>query len=183
MWPWGHLAVGYLLYSLSSRVSTHRRPTALGTLFVAIGTQFPDLIDKPFAWTFAILPTGRSLMHSLLTAALILSVGWLLIQRYSKQVPWQAFAIGYLSHLAMDIAKPVLDGDLSKLSFLLWPVLPSPSYETEQSFLAHFAELDLSVFVLSQFALVGIAFVVWIADGSPGYRALRKRKWLSSSNQ
>ncbi|WP_435156590.1 metal-dependent hydrolase [Haladaptatus sp. DFWS20] len=182
MWPWGHLAVGYLLYSLSCRLSTHRAPTALGTLFVAVGTQFPDLIDKPFAWTFAILPTGRSLMHSVLTASLILGGGWLLTRKYAKRIPWQAFAIGYVSHLAMDSVKSLLNGEVSKLSFLLWPVLPSPSYETQQSFLAHFAELDLSAFVIFQFILTGVAFIVWVADGAPGFRAFRKRKWLSTSN-
>ena len=174
MWPWGHLAVGYLLYSLWCRVGD-RSPTALGTVTVAFGTQFPDLVDKPLAWTFAILPTGRTLMHSLLTATLLLGVLWIGTRRYKTRIPLGAFTIGYLSHLAMDAVKPLMQGQFEELSFLLWPVLPSPSYRTPKSFLAHFANFDPTPFVIFQFVLAGIALAVWIADGTPGASELRGR--------
>ncbi len=180
MWPWGHLAVGYLLYSLWCRLAARRTPTPLGTLLVAFGTQFPDLIDKPFAWSVAVLPTGRSLTHSLLTASVILGVGWWLTKSRAKRVPWQAFAIGYLSHLAMDSVKPLAEGEFAKLSFLLWPMLSSPSYDTPKGFLAHFTAFELSAFVVIQFFLAVVAVVVWIADGAPGTGAIRKRWWRAT---
>ena len=40
-------------------------------LALAIGTQLPDLIDKPLTYQFAVLPSGRSLGHSLFFAAVL----------------------------------------------------------------------------------------------------------------
>ena len=65
MWPWGHLAVGYLVYSGLSRWRFGRLPGSVATLAVALGTQLPDLVDKPLAWTVNVLASGRSLAHSL----------------------------------------------------------------------------------------------------------------------
>ncbi|MFH5801239.1 metal-dependent hydrolase [Haladaptatus sp. CMAA 1911] len=170
MWPWGHLAVGYLCYSLWCRYK--KRPvSALGAVAVAFGTQFPDLIDKPLAWTFGVLPSGRSLTHSVFTATLLLTLLWAGSRRYDKRLPLGAFAIGYLSHLAMDA--PIVNWELEGMTFLVWPVLPSPEYETSMSFLAHFANFELAPFVLLQFALAGLAFVVWLKDGAPGLDEIR----------
>jgi len=70
MWPWGHAAVGYLAYSLGYRASD-RRLTGAAVIALGVGTQFPDLIDKPLGWTFGVLPGGRTLAHSLLTVAVV----------------------------------------------------------------------------------------------------------------
>ncbi|PSQ17916.1 hypothetical protein BRC99_00275 [Halobacteriales archaeon QS_7_69_60] len=69
MLPWGHLAVGYLAYSLAVRGRTGGPPAGLATAALAVGTQFPDLIDKPLVAWVSLLPSGRSLGHSLLFAA------------------------------------------------------------------------------------------------------------------
>ncbi|WP_423747212.1 metal-dependent hydrolase (plasmid) [Haladaptatus sp. SPP-AMP-3] len=181
MWPWGHLAVGYLCYSLWCRYR-NRPPSALGAVTVAVGTQFPDLIDKPLAWTFALLPTGRSLTHSVFTAGLLLAALWVGARRYEKHLPLGAFAIGYLSHLAMDAVKPVMNGNFGDTSFLLWPVLSQPAYSTPKSFLAHFAEFEPTPFVLLQFALAGVALVVWMFDGAPGFEEVR-HLWPTTSRE
>ena len=47
MWPWEHLAIGYLAYSLLGRLAWRRPPTVGTAITVAFGTQFPDLVDKP----------------------------------------------------------------------------------------------------------------------------------------
>ncbi|RRJ29457.1 metal-dependent hydrolase [Halocatena pleomorpha] len=173
MWPWGHLAAGYLLYSLWCRANC-RSPTALGAVTVAFGTQFPDLVDKPLAWTFAILPSGRTLTHSLLTATLLFGIFRIVTRRYKIRTPLGALAIGYLSHLAMDAVSPLVQGRFEAVSFLLWPVLPLPSSETPNSFSAHFANLGPTPFDLFQLVLAGVAFIVWIADGAPGASKLRE---------
>jgi hypothetical protein len=59
MWPWEHLAVGYLLYSVSC-VLWGRYPTRIGVAALAFGTQFPDLVDKPLGWWLGVLPSGQS---------------------------------------------------------------------------------------------------------------------------
>ena len=50
--PWGHLAIGYLCLSLAIRARWRVPPQGPAVIAVAIGTQLPDLIDKPLAWTF-----------------------------------------------------------------------------------------------------------------------------------
>ena len=173
MWPWGHLAVAYLCYValLELRGAGEQTPPAL--LAVAVGSQFPDLVDKPLAWTFAILPSGRSFAHSLITAAAVLAIGYRVGRRLDREVIVVAFGVGYLSHTLTDLGPDVivglLQGDLSQLrwtTYLLWPLLPSPPYPNDSSFLAHFADFALEPYVAAQFALVGVAVVVWVRSGA-----------------
>ena len=75
--PLGHAAFGYVLYSLYTRLHLNHPPQGLAALALAFGTQFPDLIDKPLTWTFAVLPYGRSFAHSLFTLVPLLAILWL----------------------------------------------------------------------------------------------------------
>ncbi|SDM92711.1 LexA-binding, inner membrane-associated putative hydrolase [Halogranum gelatinilyticum] len=174
MWPWGHAAVGYLLYSLYSRSVRNQPPTGLTVVVVGFGTQFPDLIDKPLAWTVSVLPAGRSLAHSLLTASLVIGVVVVLARRANRSPLAGAFGIGYLSHLAADGLYPFLEGEFASLSYLAWPLLPLPAYETDKSILAHFAAFEFELFAMLEFGLVPLAFVVWVYDDYPGIDLLRR---------
>ena len=49
MWPWEHLAFGYVLYSLGVRTLRGRTPRGPPVLVLAVATQVPDLLDKPLA--------------------------------------------------------------------------------------------------------------------------------------
>jgi hypothetical protein len=170
MWPWGHLAVGYLLYSIFVHLLFRRRPGDRTTVALALGTQFPDLVDKPLAWTLAVLPNGRSLTHSLLVAILLISVVQLLLQWRGSGDVATAFGIGYLSHLFGDALYPLLGEEYSQLAFLGWPVLPAIEYPTEGSFAAHLNDLTLDSFVAAEFGLGVAVFLLWLADGAPGLR-------------
>ncbi|NHN61407.1 MULTISPECIES: metal-dependent hydrolase [Halorussus] len=180
MWPWGHLAVGYLAYTAAVHLRERRAPDGFATVALAFGTQFPDLVDKPLAWTFGVIPNGRSLTHSLLTAVLVVAaVEWLLRRRQYGRVA-TAFAVGYLSHLFGDALYPLLSRDFSSLAFLAWPVAPPVEYETEPSFAAHLAQLSLDSFVTFEAGLGALVFVVWLADGAPGAGVLAAvPRWLS----
>lgn len=159
MWPWGHAATGYLSYLIITRRSP-RLPLAL-FLALGIGTQFPDLIDKPLAWTVSLLPTGRTLAHSLLTfTALALLSETLTSPR--RRLMTRAFLVGYAAHILGDAIQPLLTGEITKLTWLFWPVFPSPTYETQQSFLAHFRALSIDSFTLLGFTLTAIAGSVWL---------------------
>lgn len=183
MWPWGHLAVAYLAYRLfrSLAAGVVRPSLTPGAVFaVAVGSQFPDLIDKPLAWTFGVLPAGRSLGHSLLTLAVVAGVVWWLTADSRWRTPAVAFLFGWLAHslsdLGPDTVAGLLAGDLGQLAwatYLAWPLLPPPPYETDYSILAHFADLSLTGYVTAQFALLGLAVGLWVADGRPGYAATR----------
>lgn len=101
MWPWGHAAVAYLLYS-GWRHATDRIPTTVPALAVVVGSQLPDLVDKPLAWTVNVLPNGRSLMHSAVTVTLLtIAIVWY-ARRHNRPEPFYAFALGIWAHLFAD---------------------------------------------------------------------------------
>lgn len=160
--------MGYLLYSVFVHLGFRRRPGGRAAVAVALGSQFPDLVDKPLAWTLAVLPNGRSLTHSLLVALVILTVLQIAFRSRGSGEIATAFGVGYLSHLFTDALYPALAGEYSKLLFLAWPAVPPVEYETEQSIAAHLSELTLDSLVAGELALGGIVFLLWLADGAPG---------------
>lgn len=186
MWPWGHLAVGYLLYTLYTRTRYGRRPLTIATIALIVGSQFPDLIDKPLSWTFGILPTGRTLAHSLLFVVPV-SIGvYEACKRHDRfRAEWGvAFAIGTLSHVIVDAVSALLWGDPTEARFLLWPLLSVPGYEGEgPSIVSAFLTLDLSPYLLFEFVLVALALAVWWRDGRPGlsYCSVRVRELLTTT--
>ena len=173
MWPWGHLAAGYLIYSAYCRFGSGRPLRDVPVLVALFGTQAPDLVDKPLAWTLSVLPTGRSLGHSVVVAALVLPVLWWVAARRDARPLAAAFGVGYLSHLLADALYPLVSLDAAGLAFLGWPLLPQPSYEESYGILAYFLTLEPSSTVLFELLLVVLASVVWHADGRPGLATLR----------
>ena len=174
MWPWGHLAVGYLLYSLYTHRRFNRPPQDYTTLALVVGTQFPDLLDKPLAWTLGLLPTGRSLTHSLLTALLIIVLLRVLVRHHTQRPLVAAFSLGYLSHLAADSLYSLIVGEYYYLGFLAWPVIPAIEYPTDKSFAGHVVGIELTPYFLFQLVLFGLALGVWRRDGAPGLAAARR---------
>jgi membrane-bound metal-dependent hydrolase YbcI (DUF457 family) len=184
MWPWGHVAVGYLVYSVLVHLSGES-PRDYPTLALVFGTQFPNLVDKPLAWTLEILPNGRSLTHSLFTAIGIIVVLRLLLHRYDHGREANAFGIGYLLHLVGDAVGPLLSGEYYYLGFLAWPLVPPIEYG-EKSFLSELSSLELSMFSSVEAAVFLVVVGLWILDGAPGLRPLfsalnRVYGWLSAS--
>lgn len=167
MWPWGHLAVGYLAFSLLSRRWLGRPPRAAGALAVAFGTQFPDLIDKPLAWSVAVLPSGRSLAHSLLVALLVLGVVGALAQRADHRTAIAAFGLGYVSHLFADALAPLWVGSYADLAFLAWPLMPVAA-GTSHGIIWYFMTMEWTPYAISQFGLALVAAMVWVRDDMPG---------------
>lgn len=177
MWPWEHLASGYLVYSLANRVTTGDRPTGAEAVAVAVGTQFPDLVDKPLGWGTTLLPSGISLAHSLL-CAVPLSVTVVLFARRAGagQVGW-AFAVGYLAHLPGDIVYPMALGGEPRLGFLLWPLLESPAARPESitghvwGLVAQFVDLLGTpmgrIYLALEALLLGGAVLAWFWDDCP----------------
>ncbi|ELY76568.1 membrane-bound metal-dependent hydrolase [Natrinema pellirubrum DSM 15624] len=136
---------------------------------LAIGSQFPDLIDKPFAWTLGLLPGGRTLTHSVFVAALLLPIAYSLARRFGWPEAGMAFAIGHASHLLSDIPPTaILDRDLSATTFLFWPILEPPQYQTPGSILAGFLRYSMGWYEWVQLGLVVVALIAWYYDGAPG---------------
>jgi membrane-bound metal-dependent hydrolase YbcI (DUF457 family) len=176
MWPWAHLAVGYLLYTAFVR-ATGRTPTGPTVIALAVGTQFPDLVDKPLAWTVAVLPTGRSLAHSLVTIAAILLVLSAATRgsRASYRPLVGAFGLGAVSHSLSDYLPVALAGDPGAWRFLFWPVVPFRPVDLVEtsSFLEQFASLSPTPRTTAGLALFTLATAAWVTDGTPGVETLR----------
>lgn len=186
MWPWEHLAVGYLCYSLLVRALERRAPRGWPVVALAVGIQFPDLVDKPLSWTIGILPSGHSLAHSLLVAlpaaALAVTAAWALGRRRVGA----AFAFGYLAHLPGDVFYPALVGGGPNYGFLLWPLVPAPVSETGVGFVemfrtlfaryvAELAQGEVSLYLAVEVGLLASVGLLWLYDGAPPLRSLWSR--------
>lgn len=167
MWPLGHAAVGYLLYSLSTRARFDGRPATPPTVVLLVGTQIPDLVDKPLAWYGGVLPTGRSLGHSLLVLApLCLAVYWLARRRGRAELG-VAFGVGAISHPLVDSVPALWSG--TEVNYLLYPVVSVEAYEEGAPTLAELLAGSLSEpWFLLEFVLAAAALLTWHRDGRPG---------------
>lgn len=164
MWPWGHAVVGFLAYAAVTFGRRRRAPTTGETALVLLGTQVPDVVDKPLAWHLHVLPSGRSLAHSLLTAAVLVGLAAALANRCERPEATPAFGVGYLTHLLTDVPSEVLSGEFGGATFLLWPLLPAPRYGSEPSVTGHLLGIEPTPWFLAQ----AIAFLVvagtWLAQ-------------------
>lgn len=178
MWPWEHLALAYVLFSLSSRIRWQRPPTTRALIVLAVASVLPDLVDKPLAWWLTVLPAGRSLGHSLLVAvpvvAVVLVVGVLVDERPIAV----AYFIGHLSHLAGDVVYPLIVKGELRVGFLAWPLVAAPGGEPTQAlphlqdligaFLAFLSTPRGAAYLAGELGLLALALGLWLADGRPG---------------
>lgn len=90
-----------------------------------IGSQFPDLIDKPLAHQFGVIPSGRVFIHSLPfaipIAACVIAYGW---QTDRPRVAG-VFVVAYLLHLLGDTHQVLRTGQIP--ADLLWPFVAAQS--------------------------------------------------------
>lgn len=166
--PWGHAAVGYLLYTVLCRYRTGDQPAAGPVLALALGTQFPDLIDKSLAWYLGVIPSGRSLGHSVFTAIVFLAIIQWVATRVRHRELGIAFGIGYLSHLFADSIYPLLAGEWIELQFLLWPVIPQLAVDTDKTILDVLLRSTFSPTGAFEFLLVVVTTALWVSHRTPG---------------
>lgn len=183
MWPWDHLAVGYVVYSLVRRLARRPPGDALTVGFVIVGSQLPDLIDKPLGWVLGVLPSGVSLAHSLFFAVPVCLAVGLWRTHAGRPDDGLAFGLAYLAHLPADAFYPLLLGSEAKTWLFLWPVTPgehtSPTDVT--LYLADLVGAFLEVlsgpagaYIIGlEVGTVTLAFVLWAADGLPGVELVR----------
>lgn len=161
MWPWMHLVFGYVLYRIFRWIAGANEPADWKALvLLSIGTQFPDIIDKPLAWSVAILPTGRSLAHSVFTATIVIALFIAYTRWIGHSSYGYGFGVGYGSHLIGDGIGPLLSGDINELAYLLWPALPPVEYETPPSFAAHFATLEFTPLLAIKLAITASVLII-----------------------
>jgi hypothetical protein len=194
MLPHGHLALGYILYSVYSRIKYHETINSPTIIFIGVGTQLPDLIDKPLG-LLGVLPSGRALGHSLLFAIPLAVVVGSVLHRWSGE--WKlgvAFGLSYVSALLGDGALLLIHGtvtrDLIEISFWVWPFLfPADRIVEIVSNIPILALVveSKSVWAASvlptgealrpwirsfELGLTSIAVILWLYDGQPGHELL-----------
>jgi hypothetical protein len=186
MWPWEHVAFAYLLYSPALHVARGRSPGDVAAVALGLGALVPDLVDKPLAWAFGVFQTGYGAAHSVLVVVPLLFVLVAAARRYDRAGPAVAYAAGHLSHLAGDLVYPFVAGAGVPVERLLWPVStfpeagPSPGFVTLvthylREYAARVLALDVGPLLLFEATLLGAVLVLWLFDGAPGTRALRRR--------
>ena len=183
MLPWGHAAFGYLLYTVFSRVRYRRPPVGLSVYALALGTQFPDLVDKPLAWNLALLPSGRSLAHSLFAFTILLGALWTLSASPTHRRLVVAFGVGWLSHLVGDGVVPALDGDWADLGYLLWPVTSYAPARPHFGVLRFLRHIEPSPRLWMGVAMAVLVVGVWLFDGAPGVADLYARRYGDSAEK
>jgi hypothetical protein len=155
---------------------------------VLVGSQFPDLIDKPGSWLFDILPSGVSLAHSVFIAVPVTTLVIIESRRRNQTAAGLAFSTGYLSHLPSDaLYGTIARGSPPSYRVFLWPIAPkttsSPGgfltnvryyFDMYQSMRNH---PNVVWFVVFEVLFLSTAIVLWIADGKPGIGLLRDRFW------
>lgn len=127
MLPVAHAAVGVLAYSLVQVCREWRDLSAVAVVAAVAGSQFPDVLDKPLAY-FQLLPSGRSLGHSLLFLAVVGLVLWRLApEEYGESA--LAFCVAACSHVLADGYRALLPvGGVQIPGYLLWPITQAPRY-------------------------------------------------------
>ena len=180
MWPWEHAAVGYLSVSLYYRFRGRPPPDDAVAVAVLLGTQFPDLVDKPLAWWVAVLPSGHSLAHSLPVALALSGVAAGLTHYFGSPAVGVAYGVGYLTHLAGDALYPALLGGDVAFAFLVAPLAgggaapgPAPGlFEMVAVFWGQFVSFLGTprglVYLGGELAVTGGAVLAWLLDGRPG---------------
>ena len=184
MLPWGHLAVGYVVYSLGGRAWHRRAPGGQAIVVVAVATQLPDLIDKPLNWWFSVYD-GRAIGHSVVFAVAACALVVYLARNRERFDLATAFSVGLVTHLLGDSYPALLQGDHRALSFLLWPFRSPPTYPSD-SFLEHLRVWVVKLRFLpyqspqdllttrfgQQLALLAALIGLWAVDGFPGLKTL-----------
>lgn len=124
MLPLEHFFVAFLPLLAFEVLWSRRLPTVRFAGVVFVGSQFPDLIDKPLAYQFGIIPSGRVLMHSFPTAVPFLLLVGLYGWKTNRNRLGFAFVFAHLSHLLADNYETLLGPDTRIPSDLLWPLAP-----------------------------------------------------------
>lgn len=124
--PFSHVLVPVGLLGAYTVFRTGDLPDGDIVLLAAFAALLPDLVDKPLAWTFGITPSGRFVAHSAVVALPLAGVGTAVAVKLGYERYGYAFALGYLSHVALDYS-PVLWLGTEYYYFpnLFWPLLPA----------------------------------------------------------
>jgi hypothetical protein len=123
-----------------------------------------------------ILPSGRSLAHSLLFALLLGVVVWVVARRRDHVTAGIAFLFGHVLHIVTDAIPAALAGRWAELGFLFWPVTPAYRYPGDSGRdIPEYLFGHLTTEPHFQLGLFVFAVALWLYDGWPGLDAVHPR--------
>jgi hypothetical protein len=93
------------------------------------------------------------------------------------------FSVGYFSHLVADAVGPILRGEVAELGYLLWPVTPIAADAGGSSIIGYFLNITLTPYFLFQILVLFLGASLWVADGVPGWGAVRRTSRAMLSNR
>jgi hypothetical protein len=185
MWPWEHAALGYLVFSLVIHALYRRSPTGASALVLLVGTQLPDLVDKPLSWGLELFPVGFAVAHSVFVAVPFALACTLLARRHGRAKLGVALLVGYWSHLLGDVLSPLRSGGEPAMGRILWPLVEYESYGDDlglarglvyiREYVAEVAATGLTTALALSLALTALAVSLWAVDGFPGVAWLFRR--------
>lgn len=159
MFPIQHFIVAFVPALAYVVVCDRRLPTLRFVGVVFLGSQFPDLVDKPLAHQFVVLPSGRVFMHSLPTAVLLLLILGLYGWKTDRTRLSSAFVFAHLSHLLADNHGVLLGPNPQISPDLLWPFVPpvarpvTPSWAGPEGIYVH---------LWTTFSIIVLSFSVYV---------------------
>lgn len=125
MSPLEHFLAGFVPV-LVYFILRYRQLPSVGVVFVIfVGSQFPDLVDKPLSLA-NVIPWGRVFMHSLPFALPVAAVVLLYAVATDQQHLGVGFVFAYLLHIPGDWYGRLLSGEIPP--DILWPIMPIPAH-------------------------------------------------------
>ncbi|QCC48223.1 metal-dependent hydrolase [Halobellus limi] len=163
MLPLEHFIVAFLPVLGYVLVRDGRLPTLRLVALVFVGSQFPDLIDKPLAHQFGVIPSGRVFMHSLPVAVPFLAAVALYGWKTDRNRLSSAFAFAHLSHLLADNYRPLLPPSPTVSPDLLWPFTP-PATRAPVPHWAGPGGINVRLWTLFSAVVLAVCAYVLVAD-------------------
>lgn len=169
--PLEHFIFPLLPLVVYTVVRYRKLPTGNTVLLVLIASQLPDVIDKPLAWMFGLLPSGRMFAHSIVVSGPVLIVGCALAIRRGWGRPSVVFTLTYLSHLVGDFYPILWQGsDYYFFPNLFWPLLEA-NPDPNPSFAAHLAGVVTALVLAIGVVVVSACYIVvtflWNSQARP----------------
>ncbi|ELZ39185.1 membrane-bound metal-dependent hydrolase [Halorubrum californiense DSM 19288] len=125
MFPIEHFIVAVVPVVAYVFVRDRHVPTGGLLAVVFVGSQLPDLIDKPLAHQFGLLPSGRVFVHSLpIAVPLCCLTGWY-AWRTDRLRAGGAFAFAYGTHVITDNHQTLSPPNPTLSDDMLWPFRPA----------------------------------------------------------
>lgn len=161
MRPTEHLIIALLPVGIYVLLRDRHPPSLELTAVTFLGSQFPDLVDKPLALQLNLIPTGRVFMHSLPFAipvwALVIAYSW----KTGRLRGGVAFVLAYALHIFADNHQTLTIGRIP--NDLLWPFV-APTPRPPVPYWAGRGSINIHLFTLFSVVILSVTAYYFLRD-------------------